>query len=194
MLHAARLACARAIARALAVATLATAAAGGLAIQSAQATTGQGVHLRPLSSHTATHATFTIPAGATHFSATVHGAHVSITKSAAQVPQTITCTLTPQTPFRYFGGPFGGGEEGIAQVQCTGVVYEIKLEVALFLNGVQVTYNSTTTFSTTFATADTEYPLSAGNYTTGADAYITWTFGGSTSFIPLTTSPTVFLP
>ncbi|MBB5828897.1 hypothetical protein HDA31_005086 [Micromonospora carbonacea subsp. aurantiaca] len=33
----------------------------------------------------------------------------------------------------------------------------------------------------------------SGEYRTGADAYITWTYGGPTSFIPLTFSEIAYL-
>ncbi|SCF04026.1 hypothetical protein GA0070558_12239 [Micromonospora haikouensis] len=105
----------------------------------------------------------------------------------------ITCTLTPSKPFVYYGGPYGGGEEGIATVRCTQPVYAIQVEVALFRYSSQVTYNTHTTYSTTTASADTEYPRMSGEYRTGADAYITWTYGGPTSFIPLTFSEIAYL-
>lgn len=187
--------------RAATVAALATAglATTGIVSPAAQATTSHNTHLSPMrdraSTRMATTETFTIPAGVLSYSSETRGTHVSVTKSAAQLPQSITCTLTVNTPFRYYGGPYpGGGEEGLATTQCTGVVWAIQVEVALFYNGTQVTYNSHTNYSTTTTTADTEYPLHAGNYYTGADSYITWTYGGSTAFIPLTNSPTTYLP
>lgn len=78
-------------------------------------------------------------------------------------------------------------------MQCTYPVYAIQVEVALFRYGTQVTYNTKTAYSTTLGTVDTEYPRSTGQYQTGADAFITWTYGGSTSFIPLTFSNSVYL-
>ncbi|MFI9643052.1 hypothetical protein ACIG87_23860 [Micromonospora sp. NPDC051925] len=118
-------------------------------------------------------------------------ASTSVTGTVGSI--SVTCTLTPSTPFVYYGGPYGGGEEGLASVQCTYPVYAIQVEVALFRYGTQITYNTRTAYSTTLATVDTEYPRTSGEYKTGADAYITWSYGGSTSFIPLTFSNSVYL-
>src|SRR5580692_11638740 len=42
-------------------------------------------------------------------------------RSRSVAPQTATsCTPTPETPFEYYGGTYGGGEEGIAEASCTG--------------------------------------------------------------------------
>jgi hypothetical protein len=141
----------------------------------------------------ATSWTFTVPAGTASLSVGSPGARVTVVKAPAQVPMDITCTLRVSTPFVYFGGTYGGGEEGLATTQCTGIVYQLTTEVALFRNNVQVTYNSYTNYSTTTTTADTEYPRMSGQYTTAADSFITWTFGGTTSFIPINYSATVTL-
>ncbi|MEU7619313.1 hypothetical protein AB0B27_24895 [Micromonospora rifamycinica] len=118
-------------------------------------------------------------------------ASTSVTGTVGSI--SVTCTLTPSTPFVYYGGPYGGGEEGLATVRCTYPVYAIQVEVALFRYSTQVTYNTHTLYSTTTASADTEYPRSTGEYKTGADAFITWSYGGPTSFIPLTFSNSVYL-
>jgi hypothetical protein len=178
--------------RSLAVA--ATVAFAAIASPAALAAPSHDSSLRPLSPRTAAASqTLTIPAGITRFTSAADGTRFSVTRSPAQAAQTITCTVNPSTPFRYYGGTYGGGEEGIASVNCTGTVYEIQVAVALFLNGSQITYNSQTAYSTNFATADTVYPLSAGNYKTGADGYDTLTYGGSATFIPLEYSSTVNL-
>ncbi|MFF3853964.1 hypothetical protein [Micromonospora sp. NPDC002575] len=130
----------------------------------------------------------TLSAGTATYSTKATAARGPIVATAKVGALDITCTLTPSTPFVYYGGPYGGGEEGIATVRCTQPVYAIQVEVALFRYGTQVTYNTHTSYSTTTASADTEYPRASGEYRTGADAYITWTYGGSTSFIPLTFS------
>ncbi|MEV4842522.1 hypothetical protein AB0K20_04775 [Micromonospora matsumotoense] len=134
-----------------------------------------------------------LSAGATGPSAGSYGtlASTSVTGTVGSI--TVTCTLTPSTPFVYYGGPYGGGEEGLATVRCTYPVYAAQVEVALFRYGTQVTYNTYTNYSTTTTTADTEYPRSSGEYKTGADAFITWSYGGPTTFIPLTFSNSIYL-
>ncbi|KOV28012.1 hypothetical protein ADK60_19030 [Streptomyces sp. XY431] len=109
-------------------------------------------------------------------------------------PLTIDCTVTPSTPFRYYGGPYGGGEEGLASVSCSAPVYKIQLDVALYYNGAQVTYNSNTVYNALSASADTEYPLKQGSYQTGARATITTVLGGSSVTSPIYGSASVTLP
>jgi hypothetical protein len=119
--------------------------------------------------------------------------HLAI-RSRPDAPQVTTCTVTAETPFEYYGGPYGGGEEGIAEAQCTGTVYALEVIVALFLNGTEVSYNTNTEYSTASAAADTVYPLSAGEYKTEAQVCATWTYGGSTSCSGIAVSSTVYLP
>ncbi|MEU7980584.1 hypothetical protein AB0B63_18880 [Micromonospora sp. NPDC049081] len=166
------------VAIALSTVVLAVAAPAQAAPASGAESTG---HLIPLSS------------GAAGRSANSYGtlASTSITGTVGSI--TVTCTLTPSTPFIYYGGLYGGGEEGLATVRCTYPVYAAQVEVALFRYGTQITYGTHTNYSTTTTTADTEYPRSSGEYKTGADAYITWTYGGPTSFIPLTFSNSINL-
>jgi hypothetical protein len=103
--------------------------------------------------------------------------------------------VTPETPFEYYGGPYGGGEEGIAEAECTGgTVYALEVIVALFLNGTEVSYNTNTEYVTASASADTIYPLSAGDYKTEAQVCVTWTYGGSTSCSGIAASSTIYLP
>ncbi|WP_043465680.1 hypothetical protein [Kitasatospora sp. MBT66] len=109
-------------------------------------------------------------------------------------PLTIDCTVTPSTPFRYYGGPYGGGEEGLASVECSALVYKIQVDVALYYNGSQVTYNSRTAYNALNATADTEYPLKQGSYQTGARATITTVLGGTPVTSPIYGSASVNLP
>ncbi|AUY52657.1 hypothetical protein [Streptomyces sp. CB01881] len=125
--------------------------------------------------------------------ATVLTLTVPATRAGA-APQTINCTVTPSTPFRYYGGPYGGGEEGLASVSCTAPVYKIQLGVALYYNGSQVTYNSTTVYNALSSSADTEYPLNHGTYQTGAQATITTAYGGTPVTSPVYGSSTVTLP
>ncbi|KIR65017.1 MULTISPECIES: hypothetical protein [Micromonospora] len=134
-----------------------------------------------------------LSAGTATYSAQATTARGPLVATAKVGALDITCTLTPSKPFVYYGGPYGGGEEGIATVRCTQPVYAIQVEVALFRYSSQVTYNTHTSYSTTTASADTEYPRMSGEYRTGADAYITWTYGGPTSFIPLTFSEIAYL-
>ncbi len=117
-------------------------------------------------------------------------------RSRPDAPQTATsCTVTPSAPFEYYGGTYGGGEEGIAEAQCTGgTVYELEVIVALFLNGTEVSWNTNTEYVTGSLAADTLYPLSAGNYTTEAQVCVTWTFGGSTTCSPVAANGPVYLP
>jgi hypothetical protein len=179
------------------VAAVATAGAG--LTGTAQAATS-GTHLGPIAPLTSSaHAkatavkSFTIPAGTRTFTSATNGTHFSITKYAGQTPQTVTCTLTVGTPFTYSGGPYGGGEEGLAEVQCTAAVYEISVEVALFENGTEVVYSINTVYSTYLAGVNTEYPLSAGDYQAGALADVYWSSPSAYSAIGPVYSPVVYL-
>ncbi|MEU1290390.1 hypothetical protein [Kitasatospora sp. NPDC005856] len=125
--------------------------------------------------------------------ATVLTLTVPATRAGA-TPLSIDCTVTPSTPFRYYGGPYGGGEEGLASVSCTAPVYKIQLDVALYYNGSQVTYNSTTAYNALSSSADTEYPLKQGTYQTGARATITTVYGGTSVTSPIYGSATANLP
>jgi hypothetical protein len=91
---------------------------------------------------------------------------------------TVTCTLNPSNPFRYYGGPYGGGEEGLSSVQCSYTVTEIDTQVGLY-RGTSLVANSAvrTALSTNLDGADTEYPVSAGSYQTGAVAAVQFTDG-----------------
>ena len=137
---------------------------------------------------------FTIPAGVTSFSSTVGGMHFSVTKSAAQAPQVVSCYATATSPFRYYGGPYGGGVEGLSHVFCSTVVYAIQTDVYLFRNGVQVASNYSVVYSSTTGAADTEVPYSSGTYITGADGYYVPTYGGSASSVAFTNSAAVYIP
>jgi len=137
---------------------------------------------------------FTIPAGVTRAAGTINGGRYSITRTTAQADQSLQCTPYADTPFEYYGGTYGGGEEGIASLECNEVVYSIEVEVALFLNGHQVTYNNNTTYSTIETSADTVYPLSPGTYQTEMDAYVTPTFGGTALFSGVWAGPSTYLP
>jgi hypothetical protein len=129
-----------------------------------------------------------VPAGAT-VTATAGGSHVRIVGSPTV---TATCNVSPSTPFRYYGGPYGGGEEGIAQIFCNAVVSELFIEVALFTgSGTQLTYNSNTAYSVAQITADTEYPVAAGYYFTGADG--TQYNNGTSTPVNYAQSSTVYL-
>ncbi len=160
-----------------------------LAAPSASAATRPFSHVAGMGSDLAT------SGGASRLPATIHGPRAAAIQRPGAAAVTITCTLpAPPNPFEFFGGPSGGGEEGIANISCTGTVYEIQIVVGLFLNGTEVSANSNTVFSTTTASADTTYPLSSGNYETCAIAQVTWTFGGSSSTTPVVCGNTVNLP
>jgi hypothetical protein len=130
---------------------------------------------------------FVVPAGGT-VSTTIGGAHIKAVGSATLAA---SCTFTVYTPFRYYGGTYGGGEEGGAIIQCTTSVTQLFIEVGLFKNNVQVTYNSNTSNYSSFVNAYTEYPVSAGYYYTGAQG--TTNSNGITSTVPYKTSSTVYL-
>lgn len=129
---------------------------------------------------------------------TAHAASRTAARSVAKPGISFTatnCTVTPQTPFEYFGGTFGGGEEGLAGASCNGTVYSLEVIVALFLNSTEVAFNTNTVLSTASGSADTVYPLSSGDYVTEAQICVTWTFGGSTTCSGVAaTNPAVFLP
>ncbi|MBM9503307.1 hypothetical protein [Actinacidiphila acididurans] len=137
--------------------------------------------------------TFTIPAGVAGLSSASHGMRFTVTKTAAQLPQDISCTITANNPFRYYGGPYGGGEEGLAQVQCTAAVYAIVVEADLFRNGVDVASNVRTSYATSLGGVDVEYPVSAGSYQTAAVTDVYWTTSTSYSQIGPVASPAVSL-
>jgi hypothetical protein len=121
----------------------------------------------------------------------------STVRSPSDLPQTATsCEVTPETPFEYFGGTYGGGEEGLAEAQCTGgTVYALEVIVGLVFNGNVVNPASNTGYVTSTESADSLYPLSAGDYQTAAEVCVTWTYGGSTTCSPVAeTSPAVYLP
>lgn len=91
---------------------------------------------------------------------------------------TVNCTLTPSNPFRYYGSLYGGGEEGLANVQCSYTVSEIDVQVGLYRNGTLVATSPVKqAYSTTQAGADTEYPVSPATYQTGAVAGVQFTDG-----------------
>jgi hypothetical protein len=147
-----------------------------------------------LPTHTTGGVTFEIPAGVTKASGTVNGGHYSITRTTAQADQSLQCTVYADTPFEYYGGPYGGGEEGIASLECNEVVYSIETEAYLLLNGHEVAYGNNTTYSTTETTADAIYPLSAGTYQTEMDAYVTATYGAAAQFSGYWAGPSTYLP
>ena len=121
---------------------------------------------------------------------------LTVRSPAGITPATATsCMVTPNAPFEYFGGTYGGGEEGIAEAECMGgTVYELEVIVALFRNGTEVSYNTNTEYVTSTASADTVYPLSAGSYTTETQACVVWTFGGSSSCTGVAANGPVSLP
>ncbi|PYC88226.1 hypothetical protein C7C46_00825 [Streptomyces tateyamensis] len=106
----------------------------------------------------------------------------------------VTCTPNVNAPFRYYGGPFGGGVEGLAGLTCTQPMYEIQTVVALYRGTTQVGFNTHTIYSTTTGSADTEAPLVAGQYTTYAQYTVIQTYGGASTTSPVYQSSTVTLP
>jgi hypothetical protein len=173
----------------------ALAAGGGLAAgpaaQAAPATAGG------LAPTVAAQHTFTIPAGAAGAEVTAGAARANVVRTPqVAAGQAIDCTLTVHNPFRYYGGPYGGGVEGLASVSCTNVVQRIDVTVGLYKNGSLVSYRTRTTYSSLQGGADTEYPYSSGNYQTGAVANIVFPAGYSppSGSIPQVNSPVVYIP
>lgn len=140
-----------------------------------------GAQAAPAAGHLAAQSsTFTIPAGKHSVTATAGGASVTAVRSALVSPNTaVTCTLTVSAPFRYYGGTYGGGEEGLASVSCTGQVSQLQVTVGLYYYGNLATY-STRTWNNVFqGGADTEYPVQSGQWQTGALSNITWADGSA---------------
>jgi hypothetical protein len=133
---------------------------------------------------------FTIPAGVTRYSGASDDAQYSVTRTGPQAAETVTCTEYADTPFEYYGG----GEEGIASLECSQVVYEIEVVAALFLNGSEVSYGVNTVYSTSETSADAIYPLSAGTYQTYGQGYGEVAFGDGLSYIGEWDGPTTYLP
>jgi hypothetical protein len=134
-----------------------------------------------------------LPAGAQH--AVAPGTFTVVAKDARTgAALNVSCTPNVSAPFRYYGGPFGGGVEGFAGLTCTQPVYEIQTVVALDRGTQQVAINSHTIYSTTTGSADTEAPLVAGQYTTLAQYTVTVSYGASPTTSPVYQSSTVTLP
>lgn len=115
-------------------------------------------------------------------------------RSRPEAALTLACPVTVDPPFEYYGGTYGGGEEGIAEAYCNGTVYELYIITALFLNGTEVASSTNTEYSTASAPADAIYPLSAGDYRTESQACFIAAYGGSWSCGAVSTSSTVYLP
>jgi hypothetical protein len=181
--------------RVLKIAVVAALAATGVAAISpaAQAATSSTASQPAMSAgHAGTRETFTIPAGATAFSASAGGEHVTVIRSAKESPMTTTCTLNANTPYAYYGST-GDGELGSLSLTCTQVVYELVAEAVLFLNGTEVSYNINSEFDTSSIGVNVTYELSPGDYETGAVADVYWTTGTSYSAIGPVYSSTVYL-
>lgn len=105
-------------------------------------------------------------------SATAHAAGL-----AGVRPNTTSCTIYPSNPLAYSGEPYGQGVEGLAQVQCTGVVYAIQVEAEIYddNNGNYALSSWNTQYSTLQAGANAEYPRSSGYWQTCGAAYVWWT-------------------
>ncbi|WP_333770032.1 hypothetical protein [Streptomyces sp. IBSBF 2435] len=101
--------------------------------------------------------------------------HVSTTAPYAS----ITCTLTANTPLRYYGGAYpGGGVEAIGSVQCTNVVNTIAVQVALAKNNSVVAVSTVRyTYSTTQGGQTTDVAHGAATYVTAAVAGVTFPDG-----------------
>lgn len=188
--------------RALAGAAVAALTVGAVGLTgTAQAATGDarpslhaGMHAPSTSAKPTVSKTFTIPAGATTFTSGTGSTHFTVTRNISQAPLTVTCTLSVGTPFEYFGGLYGGGEEATASVSCNGFVYAISVEVDLFVNGVDTVYSVNTVYSTSFASVAVEYPLLYAYYQAGAISDVYWSSPSLYSVLGPVYSPTVYLP
>ncbi len=136
--------------------------------------TSPAQHVMPVTNRLAVRS-YVIPIGAHSVSASVGGTRVSIVPAKTAAPATTnTCTLTVDTPFRYYGGPYGGGEEAIADITCTLPVQELDIAVGLYRGGVLVASNTNTNYSNYFINVNVDYPVSAGNYQTGGLGDVYW--------------------
>lgn len=166
-----------------ALATMATMAVTGMGLAAmspaAQAATPHAA--TTAAGRTALRESFTIPAGQADYTATVDGAHIMILRNSKVSPET-TCTISVEYPY-----PSGGYVQGYAQVTCTGEVYEIVLEVALFYDASSgwIEENSVYTyqFNTFDATAFIKAPVLTGDWQTAAAADVYGT--SSTSSVQL---------
>lgn len=107
-------------------------------------------------------------------------ASVSVTHTLTTAPySTVTCTLNASTPLRYYGGAYpGGGVEAIAQVQCTGTVSTIAVQVALVKNNSVVAVSPVRySYSTNLGGQTTDTPHGLGTYITAAVAGVTFQDG-----------------
>jgi hypothetical protein len=152
-------------------ATLAMATVGLAALSpAAQAATP---HATTAVGHAALRESFTIPAGRANYTATVDGAHVAVLRNGKVSPE-ITCTITADLPYL-----LDGYVQGYAYVTCTGEVYEIVLEAALFYDApsgwVEESDIYNYQFNTYNAFALTTAPVIAGYWQTAAVADVYWT-------------------
>jgi len=160
-------------AAALAVgAVLTTGATAGAASASASGHTG------PAAVRLAAHAS--APTGRTVSPLTTLSVSHTLTVSPFA---TVTCTLNPSNPFRYYGSLYGGGEEGLSTVQCSFTTLEIDHQVGLY-KGTTLVANSAVraVYNGSVNTVDTEYPVSPGSYQTGSVAAVEFTDGYVYSF------------
>ncbi|MGV9312146.1 hypothetical protein ACWDR0_08110 [Streptomyces sp. NPDC003691] len=163
---------------------------GGSAAQAAPGGDGGGLAAR------AGQYTFTVPQGVTSYRTGAGAASAGIVRTAAQAQSAIDCTLTASNPFRYWGGPYGGGVQGLASVNCTGTVQQISVTVGLYRYGNLVSYRTRSTYGNYIGGATTEYPYSAGQYQTGAVGTVWFPAGYSppSGSFPQTNSAVVTIP
>ena len=109
-------------------------------------------------------------------------------------PQTLSCSVSAQVPFEYYGGPYGGGEDAVASTTCSPSVYSLEVEVAMMLNGSEVSYNSNTTYATVQTSANTDYPLVPGDYATEMEAIVVPVFGDAPEYSGIYETTTAYVP
>jgi hypothetical protein len=139
-------------------------------------------HATVTARHVAIQRTFTVPAGTGSVRVSAGSAHAVVTRNPDASPDiTISCTLTVFNPFFYSGEPYGEGVEGTAEIECTGVVSELYIEVGLFYQGnlVSETYNEN--YDSTVISDGAEYPYAEGYYETAAIGTIYYPAGYSPS-------------
>jgi hypothetical protein len=133
--------------------------------------------------------TFTVPAGVRSLSIGGHGTRVTAVKTPQAVAQTAQCTVFASTPVAYTGS--SSGEEAFGEVDCNIVMYGLEVEVGLFRNGAQVTYNENTQYNVVLVNVLTTYQRLSGQYKSEADGYGLETSTGTLETYPLVSSPTV---
>jgi hypothetical protein len=139
-------------------------------------------HATVTARHIAIQRTFAVPAGSGSVTVSAGSAHAMVTRNPDASPDiTISCTLTVFNPLFYSGEPYGEGVEGTAEIECTGVVSELYIEVGLFYQGTLVSETYNENYDTTLVSDGAEYPYAEGYYETAAIGTVYYPAGYSPS-------------